>query len=66
MHFTRREPLWPREATPLMREFSQLFASLERRLDDWCTPEGQPLLLTPEGNRAKKPLRRCWCDWGPW
>ncbi|WP_420036110.1 site-specific integrase [Streptomyces sp. cg28] len=68
VHFTRREPLWPREATPFMREFSHLFASLERRLDDWCVPDGQPFLICPEG-RFDFELNRYFSVWlasSPW
>lgn len=34
VHFTRRDPVWPRVVSPFMREFSDLFATLEGRLDE--------------------------------
>jgi hypothetical protein len=33
----------------LMREFSALFAGLDRRLDEWGVPEGRPFPAGPKG-----------------
>ncbi|MFH8620115.1 hypothetical protein ACH4E8_34240 [Streptomyces sp. NPDC017979] len=49
VHFTRRDPAWPREATPFIREFSALFSGLDQRLDDLGVPERQPFLISPAG-----------------
>jgi hypothetical protein len=49
VHATRREQAWHREAMALMREFSALFAGLDRRLDEWGVPEGRPFPAGPKG-----------------
>ncbi|MCX4547189.1 site-specific integrase [Streptomyces sp. NBC_01565] len=68
MHFTRRDLVWPRVVTPFMREFSDLFATLEGRLDEQGVPEGQPFLICPEG-RFDVGLNRYFSVWlasSPW
>src|SRR3954447_15721443 len=47
VHFTRRALAWPREVTRFMREFGDLFASLDQRVDDQGVPEGQPFVISP-------------------
>lgn len=49
VHFTRRELARPREVTPFIWEFSDLFAGLPQGLDDLGVPEGQPFLISPAG-----------------
>ncbi|MFD3547037.1 hypothetical protein ACFWUW_15755 [Streptomyces sp. NPDC058655] len=50
VHFTRRDAPWPRVVTPLMEEFSELFARLNTGLDDHGVPEGEPFLIAPDGS----------------
>lgn len=45
VHFTRRDLAWPQQVTPLLKEFTMLFARLDQQLDTWGVPEGQPLLI---------------------
>ncbi|MEV0888562.1 site-specific integrase [Streptomyces microflavus] len=49
VHFTRRDAPWPRAATALMEELSELFARLDTVLDTHGVPEGQPFLIGPDG-----------------
>ncbi|MER5899627.1 hypothetical protein ABT150_05820 [Streptomyces mirabilis] len=49
VHFTRRDLAWPQQVTPLMEEFTTLFARLDQQLDTWGVPEGQPFLIRPTG-----------------
>ncbi|WP_256966243.1 site-specific integrase, partial [Streptomyces griseiscabiei] len=68
VHFTRRDPAWPREATPFIREFSALFSGLDQRLDELGVPEGQPFLISPAG-QYDVALNRYFSVWlasSPW
>jgi hypothetical protein len=47
VHFTRRDLAWPREVSPFIREFNELFGDLDQRLDDLGVPGGQPFLISP-------------------
>ncbi|WP_180687797.1 hypothetical protein [Streptomyces gossypiisoli] len=49
VRFTRRGWARPREVTPFMREFGDLFAGLDQELDDLGVPEGQRFLISPAG-----------------
>ncbi len=62
VHFTRRDPAWPRETGPFIRAFSALFAGLDERLDDLGVPDGQPFLVSPEG-RYDVALNRYFSMW---
>jgi hypothetical protein len=68
VHFTRRDPAWPREATPFIREFSSLFSGLDEGLDNLGVPEGQPFLVDPAG-QYDVALNRYFSVWlasSPW
>jgi hypothetical protein len=56
VHFTRRDLAWPREVSPFIREFNELFGDLDQRLDDLGVPGGQPFLISPT---AEGSLWRC-------
>ncbi|MEU3466068.1 site-specific integrase [Streptomyces sp. NPDC006733] len=68
VHFTRRDAPWPRVATPLMKEFSELFARLNTDLDDHGVPEGQPFLIAPDGSYdvALNRYFSVWLAHSPW
>jgi hypothetical protein len=68
VHFTRRDAARPRESTPLIAEFPDLFAGLDRRLDEWHLPDGQPFLLG-RGGEYDVELNRYFSVWlghAPW
>ncbi|NEA76963.1 MULTISPECIES: site-specific integrase [unclassified Streptomyces] len=68
VHFTRREMAWPREVTPLMREFAEVFARLDVQLDEGRVPEGQPFLIGPRGHFdvALNRYFSAWMAHSPW
>jgi hypothetical protein len=49
VHFTRREPVRPREDTALMRAFPELFSRLPEDSAERGAPEDQPFQLGPRG-----------------
>jgi NAD(P)-dependent dehydrogenase (short-subunit alcohol dehydrogenase family) len=68
VHFTRRDLRRPREVTPLMEEFADLFGRLDARVHESAVPEGQPYLIGPRGE-FDVGLNRYFSTWlapSPW
>lgn len=67
VHFTRSEPVRPREDTALMREFPELFSRVPED-STGGTPEDQPFLLGPRGEYdvALNRYFSVWLAHAPW